>query len=258
MRISAQLIEGSTGNHVWAERYDRDLEDVFAVQDEITQTVVGAIEPELLKSELHRARVKPPENLQAQDCYYRGMWHLNRRTKEDFTEARRLFDRATELDPNYGPAYVGIVETYFYQRIAGHTQRDSESAYRAARKANELDGEDSNTHIALGRVYVIERNAVAAIAEYETAIQLTPSSAWAYHNLGMALIQSGRAEEAIPHFHTALRMSPKDTLISPRAHVGLSAAHLYLKQHEEAVASGRRATRNANTFWPPSQISSPP
>jgi len=73
VRISAQLIEGSTGNHVWAERYDRDLEDVFAVQDEITQTVVGAIEPELLKSELHRARVKPPENLQAQDCYSRGM-----------------------------------------------------------------------------------------------------------------------------------------------------------------------------------------
>ncbi len=80
VRISAQLIEGTTGNHVWAERYERGLEDVFAVQDEITQTVVGSIEPELEKSEQQRARIKPPENLPAQDCYYRGMWHLNRRT----------------------------------------------------------------------------------------------------------------------------------------------------------------------------------
>ncbi len=119
VRISAQLIEGTTGNHVWAERYDRDLEDVFAVQDEITQTVVSAIEPELLKSELHRARIKPPEDLHAQDCYYRGMWHINRRTKEDDTEARRLFERATELDPTFGPAYVGIVGIYFQQRISG-------------------------------------------------------------------------------------------------------------------------------------------
>ncbi len=85
VRISAQLIEGITGNHVWAERYDRDLEDVFAVQDEITQTVVGAIEPALLKSELHRARIKTLENLHARDCYYRGIWHLSRRTKEDYT-----------------------------------------------------------------------------------------------------------------------------------------------------------------------------
>ncbi len=148
VRISAQLIDGTTGNHVWAERYDRDLEDVFAVQDEITQTVVGSIEPELLKSELHRARIKPPENLHARDCYYRGMWHLNRRTKEDLTEARRLFERATELDPNFGPAYVGIVTTYRQQRTSGYTKRNSESAFRAARKAVELDDEDSSAHLA--------------------------------------------------------------------------------------------------------------
>ena len=229
VRISAQLIEGTTGNHVWAERYDRDLEDVFAVQDEITQTVVSAIEPELVKSELHRARIKPPENLHAQDCYYRGMWHLYRRTKEDYTEARRLFERSTELDPNFGPAFVGIVETYRQQSIAGYTQRDSESAFRAARKAVELDDADSSAHLALGDVYVTEGDAVAAIAEYETAIQLNPSFAWAYHNLGAVLTHSGRAEEGIAYLHTALRLSPKDTLSSPRVPGRLSAAHLYLK-----------------------------
>ncbi len=250
VRISAQLIEGSTGNHLWAERYDRDLEDVFAVQDEITQTVVGAIEPELVKSELHRAKVKPPENLQARDYYYRGIWHLNRRTKEDFTEARRLFERATELDPNFGPAYVGIVETYHYQRISGYTEWDRESAFRAARKAVELDDQDSSAHLALGIVYHTEGDAVAAIAQNEIAIQLNPSSAWAHHRLGTYLVLLGRAEEAIPHLHTALRLSPKDTLSSPRVHGRLSAAYLYLKQHEEAVALGRRAIRNANTAWP--------
>jgi adenylate cyclase len=249
VRISAQLIEGTTGNHLWAERYDRDLEDVFAVQDEITQTVVGAIEPELLKSELNRARTKTAENLQAQDYYYRGMWHLNRRTKEDFTEARWLFERATELDPNFGPAYAGIVENYFYQRISGYTERDSERAFRAARKAVELDDEDSSAHLTLGRVYHTEGDTVAAIAEYETAIQLNPSSAWAHYNIGASLIHSGRAEVAIPHLYTALRLSPKDTLSSPRVHGRLVAAHLYLKQHEEAVASGRKATRIGNIAW---------
>ncbi len=251
VRISAQLIDGTTGNHVWAERYDRDLEDVFAVQDEITQTVVGSIEPELLKSELHRARIKPPENLQAQDCYYRGMWHLNRRTKEGFTEARRLFERATELDPNIGPAHGGIVETYFHQRTSGYTERDSESVFRAARKAVELDDEDSRAHFALGLAYMTEGDAAAAIAEYETAIQLNPSSAWAYHHLGSVLTRSGRVEEGIPYLHTALRLSPKDTLSSPRVHARLSAVHLYLKQHEEAVAWGKEATRRANINWPP-------
>jgi adenylate cyclase len=250
VRISAQLIEGTTGNHLWAERYDRDLEDVFAVQDEITQTVVGAIEPELVKSELHRARIKPPENLHAQDCYYRGMWHLNRRTKEDFTEARRLFERSTELDPNFGPAYVGIVRTYYQQRLSGDTVRDSERVFRAARKAIELDDEDSSAHLALGIAYRTEGDTVAEIAEYEIAVKLNPSSAWTYNNLGVALTRSDRIEEGIAYLHTALRLSPKDTITSPRVHARLTAAYLRLKQYEEAVACGREATRRANLNWP--------
>jgi len=255
VRISAQLIEGTTGKHVWAERYDRGLEDVFAVQDEITQTVVGAIEPELAKFEQDRARIKPTEDLQAQDCYYRGMWHLNRRTKEDLTEARRLFERATELDPNFAPAFVGIVTTYFHERIAGVTGRDSERAFRAARKAVELDEEDSNAHTALGIVYLTEGDFVAAIAQHETAIQLNPSSARAYHELARTLTHSGKAEEAIPHLHTALRLSPQDTFSGPfNVHAQLGLAHLSLKQHEEAVASGRKSIRKANTSWGPYAI----
>ncbi len=145
---------------------------------------------------------------------------------------------------------MGIVETNHYELISGSTERDSESAFRAARKAVELDDEDSNAHLALGLAYVTEGDAVATIAEFKSAIKLNPSSAWAHYRLGSALLHSGRAEEAIPHFHTALRMSPKDTLSSPRVHARLSETHLFLKQNEEAVAWGREATRRANTSWP--------
>jgi len=167
------------------------------------------------------------------------------------TEARRLFERATELDPNFGPAFVGIVMTYHQQRLNGYTERDSERVFRAARKAVELDDEDSSAHFALGLAYMTEGDAAAAIAEYRSAIQFNSSSAWAYHNLGSALTRSGRAEEGIPYLQTALRLSPKDTLSSPRVPSRLTAAHLYLKQHEEAVAWGREATRRANISWAP-------
>ena len=171
--------------------------------------------------------------------------------KEDFTEARRLFERSTELDPNFSPAYVGIVTTYYNERLSGYTERDSERVFRAARKSVELDDEDSNAHLALGLAYRTEGDAVAEIAEYEIAIQLNPSSAWAYNNLGVALIRFGRTEEGIAYLHTALRLSPKDTVTSPRVHARLSAAYLRLKQHEEAVAWGREATRRGNVNWHP-------
>ncbi len=193
VRISAQLIEGTTGNHLWAERYDRDLEDIFAVQDEITQTVVGAIEPELRKSEQHRARIKPSENLHAQDCYYRGMWHLNGRTKEHLAEARRQFERATELDPNLGPAFTGMAVTYSIERLSGFTEEDSERAFRAVHKAVKLDEGDADAHTALGFFYHIDGDTNAALAATETALRLNPSSTWAYHSLARVLIHSGKA-----------------------------------------------------------------
>jgi len=100
VRITGQLIDGRTGIHLWAERYDRELEDIFAVQDEITQTVVGALLPELSRAEQERARLKPTENMDAWECYQRGIWHTYRRTRDDLAEAQKLFIRAIELDQN--------------------------------------------------------------------------------------------------------------------------------------------------------------
>jgi TolB-like protein len=110
IRVTAQLIDGKAGKHVWASRYDREYEDVFAVQDEIAETIVGAVEPELGKAERERAKAKRPENLDAWDLYQRGLWHLYRYTKEDLEEAKRLFRRAAELDPGLGVAFSGLAE----------------------------------------------------------------------------------------------------------------------------------------------------
>ncbi len=104
IRITAQLIDGSTGNHLWAHRYDRDLKDIFAVQDEITETLVGAIEPELGRAERERARAKRPDDLKAWDFYQRGLWHTYKRTREDLVDARQMFEQAIAIDPGLSPS----------------------------------------------------------------------------------------------------------------------------------------------------------
>ena len=108
VRISVQLIDGRTGNHIWAERYDRGLEDIFAVQDDITLSVVGTIEPEISRAEQERARVKPPGSLHAWDYHLRGLWHLWRFSRTDVIEAQVQFRRAIEIDPAFGPSYAAL------------------------------------------------------------------------------------------------------------------------------------------------------
>ena len=110
VRITAQLVDGRSGNHVWAQRYDRELQDIFAVQDEITATLAGAIEPELGKAERERAKAKRPDDLRAWDLYQRGLWHTYKRTREDLAEAQRLFQRALEIDPRLARAYAAAEE----------------------------------------------------------------------------------------------------------------------------------------------------
>lgn len=249
VRITAQLIDGLTGNHVWAERYDRELEDVFGLQDELSLTLCGAIEPELAKSEQQRSKSKAPENLDAWECYHRGMWLWQRNRKDEVAEARRSFERAMELDPNFGPAFAGYAITYFREMLIGFSERDREKALWAARRAVELDDEDASAHTALGQVYYIGREHHAAIAECEHAIQLNPSFAEARAFLGSALSDSGKAEEAIPHIEQAIRLSPRDPMIG-HMHARMARAFLFLRQHEKAVKCARTGLRHPNINWP--------
>ena len=157
VRVSAQLIDGLSGNHVWAKRYDHELEDTFAVQDEITETIVGEIEPELGKAERQRARSKKPENMDAWDVHQRGLFHLYRFTKVDTAEARRLVERAIKEAASLGAAYSGLAETYYYDAVYGFAASPEDCralALSPARRGVELDDEDAAAHCTLGRTYL--------------------------------------------------------------------------------------------------------
>ena len=252
VRISAQLIEGFTGNHVWAENYDRELVDIFEVQDEITRTVIGAIEPELTRAELHRAKMKRPENLDIWDLCQRGWWHRFQHTREDFAQARQYFQRTIDLDPQFGLAYAGLSEVLSYEIMFDLTDTPSEhgeAAIRAARKGVELDPEDTRTRISLGRAYIATRRHQKAIQEFETAIKINPHYAIAHYQLGVAYLYSGRAEESLPHIETAIRLSPTDLFFGPFI-ARLGQAYLALKEYEKAVKYSREALCHKIPQWP--------
>src|SRR5262245_22003233 len=171
IRVTAQLIDGNSRSNVWARTYDRDLSDIFSVQDEITQTIVGGIEPELSRAERERARIKQRDSVDAWSIYQRGMFHLYRYTKDDLAQARKLFEEAIALDPELGPAYSAIAETYYYEVVYGFIPpRDDtrEHALESAQKAVALDREDAGAHCTLGRMRYLGRDYAAAILELET------------------------------------------------------------------------------------------
>ena len=253
VRISAQLIDAQTGNHVWAERYDRELAGIFELQDEMTATIVGAIEPELGSAERERAKRKPPENLDAWDQYQRGLWHFWRYTREDANDAERFFQNAIDLDRGFGPAYAGVACLLNFHVLYGWTNMPDQTldrALRAGQLAVSSDDKDPFAHFALGRVQTLQGDFETAIAELEKAIDLNPNLALAYYGLGFALTWSGRAREALPQFHKAIRQSPHDpALWSFETMAGF--AHIHLGEYVEAVEWLRKAARHPNSlFWP--------
>ena len=249
VRLTLQLIDGNSGNQLWSERYDRELEDIFTLQDELSLTLGAAIEPELAKAERRRAVSRKPDNLDAWDCYHRGMHLWQTMQKAEIAEARSLFKRTMALDPNFAPAYAGFAITYFQNVRLGYSEGDKEEAIKAARRAVALDGEDPQSHLALGLVHLAEREIEAAIDEFEYTIELNPSLSFARVMLGRALIGVGRAENAIPHIEMALRLSPRDPGIGP-FYAALGRAHLCLGQHDEAIKWAKMGYRHQNTSWP--------
>ncbi len=216
VRISAQLIDATTGRHVWAERYDRDLADIFELQDEMTQTIVGAVEPELGAAERARAARKPPETLDAWETYQRGLWHLWSFTRDHNTDAQRVLRRAQELDPGFATAYAFESYSHYLDVMLGYAEAPRESlaaALASAKKALALDDKDAVAYFALGRVYMMLGEHDASVAELETALGLNPSFAQAHHGLGFALVLSGRLEEAVGALDNAIRLSPRDPVL---------------------------------------------
>ncbi len=243
LRISAQLIDATTGHHVWAERFDRDLEDIFALQDEITQRIVATVEPELGRAEQQRSAVKKPTNLDAWDCFQRGMWLLYKFTKEGNAQAREVFERALELDATYCQALTGLAYSHQLDILFEYTDSRAESIAQlleAARRAVALDDTDSFAHVLLAFAFRWSGQHDLAVAEAERAVELNPSNAMAQGTLGNVLDLAGRPEEGIPKIEQALQLNPRD-IHNHFFMTILARAHLNARHYETAVEWARKA-----------------
>jgi TolB-like protein/pimeloyl-ACP methyl ester carboxylesterase/Tfp pilus assembly protein PilF len=251
VRVTSQLIEGVTGGNVWARSYDLVLSDVFAVQDDITQTIVGAIEPELSRAERERAKVRPRDSLDAWSIYQHGMSHLYRYTRESLAAARKLFEQAIAIDPDIGPAYSGLAEALYYEVVYGFAENVVENRERAlgpAQRAVDLDAEDAAAHCTLGRIRYFRREYAAAISELRLALDINPSLALAHYGLGAAYVFSGRASEAFGHLEAAIRLSPHDPNLGSFL-VRLAEAKYLVGDDESAVAFALKAIGQPHFQW---------
>jgi adenylate cyclase len=251
VRISAQLIDGTTGQHVWAERFDRKLEDLFSLQDEITQTIVASMNPELLVFEQERATRKAPENLDAWELTMRGLSHLYRHAKEDNAKARMSFEEAIELDSRSSRAFAGLAQTHVFAFLFGWTDAPEQSvaeAVRAARASVSLDPNNAEAHRASASVYMIVGEQDAMISALEHATRIDPSYAMAYFNLGLALAMASRPDDAIAALEKGARLNPRDPSMWLHDHA-MGVAHFAARRFEEAAHWVRRSIRDRSD-WP--------
>src|SRR6266478_6607313 len=244
VRITVQLNDVATGSHIWAERYDRDLADVFAVQDEITEAIVAAIEPQIYAAENFRARRKPPNSLDAWDLVMRALSHYWRVTRPDNMVAQALLEKAIAIDPNYGQALSVLATSHMSGVHLGWADIRTAApiAERGALAAVEADSEDPWAHNALGSVYFSTRRLDDSLAEFELALQLNPNFSLAQGYYGLALSYTGRWQEAHEAAQRAIRLSPRDP--SSAIYYGVAAyAQFVGRNYQEAMALAREAIR---------------
>jgi TolB-like protein len=249
VRITAQLNDVATGSHVWAERYDRGIADVFAVQDEITEAIVAAIEPQLYAAENFRAQRKPPDSLDAWDLVMRALSHFWRVTRQDNVVAQALLEKAIVIDPNYGQALGVLAASYAFCTHMGWADMAIALpiAERAALAAAKADSEDPWAHYALGHVYTLTRRFDDSLAEYELALQLNPNFSLAQGYYGLALSYCGRWREAAQAANRALRLSPRDPYSA--VYYGIAAyAQFVGRNYDEAMRLAREAIRHRADF----------
>jgi TolB-like protein/cytochrome c-type biogenesis protein CcmH/NrfG len=249
VRITAQLNDVSKGIHIWAERYDRGLADVFAVQDEITQAIVAAIEPQLYAAENFRAQRKAPDSMDAWDLVMRALSHYWRVTRQDNVVAQALLEKAISIDPNYGQALGLLAASHMFSAHMGWADMATAIpiAERAALAAIRSDSEDPWAHYALGSVYLFTRCFDDSLAEFELALRLNPGFSPARGYYGVALTYCGRWEEGDLAARHALRLSPRDPFAAVYCGV-VAYAQFVGENYEEAIRMSREALRQRGDF----------
>jgi adenylate cyclase len=248
VRITGQLIDAITGAHIWADRFERDLTDVFALQDEVTFAVVSAIQPKLLQTEIALAARRRPENLTAYDLYLRAMQQFSLSTREGFAEAIRLADRALQLDPRFGfvAALAGVCHlNNVLWRYAVDPQFDRKEAVRLSRLALSIDDGDPET-LALAAITsaFLVGDSEREIEMADRAVVLNPNSFHAWNCRGQVHRVAGLPEEAVRSFERAMRVSPVDPHLV-HSLLGIGYALIELGRFDEAIVAGKKALRQA-------------
>jgi adenylate cyclase len=248
VRITAQLIDGASGGHLWAERYDRTLDDIFAVQDEVTQEIVAALALNLTDAERRRLFSEDTQNPEAHDYFLRGRdcwWHPSKQTS---AEAKTMLQRAIECDPSFVPAYAYLAAVHTRDYVNEWTESPEDSlhqAFEVAQRATALNERHAYSHWALGGVHLWSRRHDEAVREFEKSISFDPNFALAYMLLGLAVHYGGKSERALDVFERAFALDP----YHPDVYLHFQAqAYFQLGQFERAVAIlKRRLVRNPGT-----------
>jgi TolB-like protein/Flp pilus assembly protein TadD len=249
VRITAQLVDATNGAHHWAQKFDRDLIDIFELQDDITRSVASAIEPKLVAAEGARLQSRSPQDLSAWDLVMRAMTHYGRMTTSESEIAIRILRSTVQKYPDYGPAHSLLAFALLVSDHVGWKPEgdDYGDAAELARRAAQLDNEDPWAHLALGYFAFTQCQTDETIQEYKRALELNPNFATAHGYLGWALAFDGQSEEAIHYFELALRMSPHDPL-KAFFYSGTGVAHYYAHRYDEAVEWARNAVRERPGF----------
>ena len=240
VRITAQLVDATSGHQLWAERYDRLFTDIFVLQEEIRRKIIVHLAVRLTDVEQERLAREYTSNPEAYDFLLRGWEHFNRQTKEANAQARQMFEKAIELDPAYAEAYVGLSWTYWLEWtfLWSPNPQTLEQAFALAQKARALDDSLAQAHILSGRLYLWKKQHEQAVAEAERAIALAPNFAEGYAELGFILNWAGRPEEAIGLVEKAQRLDSRN----PSFYYPLTLGQSYrlTGRYEEAIAAYQR------------------
>jgi adenylate cyclase len=246
VRVTAQLIEAEAGNHVWANRYDRDLADIFALQDEITEAVATAVAPAIADAERQRAMRKPPGSLNAWAAYQRGLWHFSKGTPNDNALAESFFQQAIDLDPGFAGGYTGLA--YAQTRAAGvHGTRTLaeiwDATFALARRAVTLDGNDAEARTCFAEQLMRRGDYGGALAELELALAISPNLAGAYGVLGAVLMWSGDPRKGRTALENSIRLDPRNPNMTLRL-LDVTISYYLSREYDAAVEAAKRAIRS--------------
>ena len=246
LRVNAQLIDASSANHIWADRFNRKVEDIFELQDEIIATIVRKLAVKIHQSELSLAMKKDTENLQAYDYYLQAYYHFFQRGRDNIAKARQLFEKAIEIDPDFASAYVGLAKTRTWAVNYGYTEFPNvvlQEALNAAVKANQLDGSNASAHAELGYIYMRFGEYDIAKHELQKAIDLNQNDWISYRHMGAVLLYSGDPDAALDWYK---KVAEYDPYLSPGVYMNMGIAN-YLKGDEDQAVHW---LKEAAIKWP--------